>query len=184
MIENPYQMVRKRLKISGRSLARIENGISSSTVSRIENGLYEELSAGMIQPLLDEAKRNGVDFEVIAAELETRYGTPYLHEAYSRWRHAKRGEIGDGAEWPELSEVQARMRNGESPMGAFASIFAGTVDRFCNALCIPPSTLARYVEGRFDYLQPPAAVREALTDARYPEIDALFEMQRKWIDGE
>lgn len=54
MIENPYRMIRQRLKIGGRAL-----GMSSSTVSRIESGQYEELSDGMVGALFAVANAGG-----------------------------------------------------------------------------------------------------------------------------
>ena len=41
----------------------------------------------------------------------------------------------------------------------------------------------RFVNGDYGYIAAPGAVREALSDARYDELDELFEMQGKWIDG-
>lgn len=177
MIENPYRMIRRRLKIGGRAL-----GMSASTVSRIESGQYEELSDGMVETLFRAVSKAGADTDVLAAELEDRFGTPYLAEAYLRWRSMKRRSEGDLADWPELSEVQARQRSGESPMGAFARLTAVSVDRFCSRFCVQVPTLTRYIEGRFDYLEPPQSVRVALTEAGYDELEELFEMQRKWID--
>lgn len=178
MIENPFRMIRRRLKLSGRAL-----GLASSTVSRIESGQYEELSDGMVGALFLAVANAGADTDVLAAELEDRFGTPYLAEAYLRWRRMKRKSEGDTAPWPELSEVQARALLGESPMGAFARLTSGTVEKFCSQFCMQAPTLTRYIGGQFGYLVPPQAVREALTDAGYDELETLFEMQRKWIDG-
>ena len=178
MIENPFRMIRKRLKLSGRAL-----GLASSTVSRIENGQYEELSDGMVQALFQAVSKAGADTHVLAAELEDRYGTPYLSEAYLRWRKAKRASVGDVISWPSLGSVRSRVLLGESPMGAFARLASGSVGRFCTQLCIQVPTLTRYIEGQFGYLSPPQAVEEALTDAGYDELEALFELQREWIDG-
>lgn len=179
MIENPYRMIRRRLRLGGRGL-----GLSSSTVSRIESGQYEELSDGMVGKLFLAVSSAGADTAVLAAELEETFGTPYLAEAYLRWRRMKRKTEGDTVQWPSLSTVAERKRFGESPMGAFARLTSGSVDKFCSAFCLQAPTLTRYIEGHFDYLVPPATVREALTDAGYDELDELFELQRKWIDGE
>lgn len=183
MTENPYRMIRRRLKLSGRAL-----GLSSSTVSRIESGQYEELSAGMVEALFSAVSAAGADTDVLAAELESIFGTPYLAEAYLRWRKAQRKSAGDVAEWPSIARVRKRMADGEAPVGAFARLTSGSVDRFCAQFCIQAPTLTRYIEGRssnkeLPYLEPPAAVREALTDAGYDELDKLFSLQRKWIDG-
>lgn len=178
MIENPYRMIRQRLKIGGRAL-----GMSSSTVSRIESGQYEELSDGMVGALFLAVANAGADTDVLAAELEEKFGTPYLAEAYLRWRHMKRRTEGDAVTWPRLSVIRQRAVMGEAPMGAFARLTSGSVERFCSQFCLQAPTLARYIEGSFDYLAPPAAVREALTDAGYDKLDELFDLQRKWIDG-
>ena len=179
MIENPYRMIRRRLKLSGRAL-----GMSASTVSRIESGQYEELSDGMVGALYLAVADAGADIDVLAAELEETFGTAYLDEAYLRWRRMKRKSEGDRTQWPRLEGVWGRTLLGESPMGAFTRLVSGTVERFCSRFCLQAPTLARYIEGKFDYLEPPAIVREALTDAGYDELEELFEMQRKWIDRE
>ena len=85
MIENPYRMIRRRLRVGGRGL-----GLASSTISPIESGQYEELSDGMVGALYLAVADAGVDTEVLAAELEDTFGTPYLAEAYLRWRREMR----------------------------------------------------------------------------------------------
>lgn len=184
MISNPYLMIRRRLRLGGRSL-----GLTSSTVSRIENGQYEELSDGMVEALFIAVAESGVDTDVLAAELERDFGTPYLAEAYLRWRRMKRKIEGDTVAWPKLSVVRARVRDGEAPMGAFARLTSGSVEKFCSQFCIQAPTLGRYIKGRsgaktLPYLEPPVSLREALTDAGYDKPESLFELQRKWIDGE
>ena len=183
MIENPYRMIRRRAQLGGRAL-----GLSSSTVSRIESGQYEELSDGMVGALFLAISDAGVDTAVLAAELESRFGTPYLSEAYLRWRKMKRKTEGDKAQWPHMAAIAQRAKMGESPMGAFARLTSGSVHKFCTTFCIQAPTLTRYIEGRssgkeLPYLMPPAAVVEALTAAGYDSRDELFDMQRKWIDG-
>ena len=178
MIENPYRMIRRRLKIGVRAL-----GFSPSTVFRIEHGQYEELSDEMVGALFVAVQAAGADTDVLAAELEDRFGTPYLSEAYLRWRKAKRKSEGDTVKWPQLAEVQARQAVYESPMGAFARLVSGSTGRFSAQFCIPEATLMRFVNGDYGYIAAPGAVREALSDARYDELDELFEMQGKWIDG-
>lgn len=178
MIENPYRMIRRKLRLGGRGL-----GMSSSTVSRIESGQYEELSDGMVGALFLAVADAGVDTSVLAAELKQAFGTPYLAEAYLRWRHMKRKVEGDAADWPHLAAVQARGVVGESPMGAFARLTSGSVEKFCSTFCIQAPTLVRYIEGKFDYLSPPASLVEALEDAGYDEAETLFDMHREWIDG-
>lgn len=177
MIENPYRMIRKRLNLGGRGL-----GLSSSTVSRIESGQYEVLSDGMVGALYLAVASADVDTSVLAAELEEKFGTPYLSEAYLKWRRMKRKVEGDTAQWPHRAALQSRMLLGEAPMGAFARLVSGSVDKFCSTFCIQAPTLARYIEGDFDYLVPPTSVREALAEAGYDELDELFDLQRKWID--
>ena len=183
MIENPYRMIRRRLRVGGRGL-----GLASSTISRIESGQYEELSDGMVGALYLAVAEAGVDTEVLAAELEDTFGTPYLAEAYLRWRRMKRKSEGDTTHWPRLSEIETLAKYGQAPMGAFARSVSGSVEKFCAQFCIQAPTLTRYIEGRsgekeLPYFEPPASVREALTDAGYDHLDELFEMQRMWRDA-
>lgn len=179
MIENPYRMIRRRLRLGGRGL-----GLSSSTVSRIESGQYEELSDGMVGKLFLAVASAGADTDVLAAELEETFGTPYLAEAYKRWRRMKRKSEGDTVKWPTLTQVLRKQELGESPMGAFTRLVSGSVDKFCATFCLQAPTLVRYIEGRFDYVVPPMTVREALTDAGYDGLDELFNLQREWLDAE
>lgn len=179
MIENPYRMIRRRLKIGVRAL-----GFSTSTVFRIEHGQYEELSDEMVGKLFIAVTDAGADTDVLAAELEDRFGTPYLAEAYLRWRRMKRASEGDTTRWPSLADVQAHQTRFESPLNAFARLVSGSASRLCAQFCIPEATFLRYSNGNYAYLEPPSAVKEALAEARYDEFDELFEMQGKWIDGE
>ena len=131
---------------------------------------------------------DGVDTEVLAAELEDTFGTPYLAEAYLRWRRMKRKSEGDTTHWPRLSEIEMLAKYGQAPVGAFARAVSGSVEKFCAQFCIQAPTLTRYIEGRsgekeLPYFEPPASVREALTDAGYDHLDELFEMQRMWRDA-
>lgn len=177
MLENPYRKIRRRLRLTMRDL-----DLASSTVSRIESGQYEQLSDGMVGALFLAVADAGADTDVLAAELEREYGTPYLALAYQRWRELKRKYIGDHAQWPTLASVRNRSKYGESPMGAFTRMVSGSVDRFCSEFCVQAPTLTRYIEGKHSYIDPPASVREALEQAGYDEAEKLFEMQRKWLD--
>lgn len=175
---NPYRKIRRQFRISTRGLS-----ISSATVSRIEAGHYEELSDEMVGTLFLAITSAGADIDLIAADLEDTYGTPYLSYAYMKWRKLKRRTEGDTVQWPHLAAVRTRKLMGESPMGAFARLTSGSVPKFCSQFCVQAPTLARYIEGHFDYIEPPASVREALEDAGYSELEELFTLQRKWIDG-
>src|SRR5690606_36377073 len=123
----------------------------------------------------------GADLEVLAAELEENFGTPYIAEAYLRWRRMKRKSEGDKTEWPSIESIEHQMFLGQAPMAAFARAVSGSVDRFCTRFCIQAPTLTRYIEGRsgdkeLPYFMPPASVVEALTDSGYDECDDLFEL--------
>lgn len=184
MIENPYRFIRRRLKLSRGAL-----GFATSTLSRIENGQYETLSDEMVARLLAEAERLGADLEVLAGELEERFGTPYLGEAYLRWRKMRRKVSGDLVKWPKLGGIRRGVLVGQSPVEALAKQTAVTVDRFCTLFCLQEPTMRRYMRGssgrkQLVYAEPAAAVREALEDAGYPDLEELVEMQRRWLDGE
>ena len=174
MRKNPFYTIRRRLRLTQRAIT----GLSISSVQRIEMGHYEALSEGMLNALVAEVEDAGVDFAEIAEELEAEYGTPYLAEAYQKWRVEHRQLSGARLTWPVLDDLPW----GQSPIGAFARLTSGSVAAFCKDFCIQVPTLTRYAEGRYDYLEPPQALRQALTDARYPEIEELFRLQRKWID--
>lgn len=172
---NPFKLVRTRLRLPQHGIT----GLSDSTVERIEAGHYESLSDGMIDALSRAVTDRGIDFEEISNDLNDRYGTPYIAEAYQRWRVQQRREFGDKVTWPDLDEI--RRREG-SPMRNFALEVSGSVNGFCRDLCIQAPTLERYMRGKYAYAEPPLALQEALQEAGYPERRRLFDLQGKWID--
>lgn len=174
-VENPVRMIRKKLRLPTRAVP----GIGQATVLRLEAGHYEELSDGMADALVEAVTANGVDFDVIAADLQHTFGTPYLSVAYVKWRRMHRAETGDRVTWPSLSRLGA---GAESPMGSFARQVSGSVHQFCMDFCVQGPTLARYIRGEYNYLRPPQTIRQALEDARYPQIEELFSKQREWLD--
>ena len=174
MTVNPFQLIRRRLRKPRAGITEL----SLSTVQRIELGFYEALSDGMVDALLHEVEAAGVPLEDVAAQLEETYGTPYLSVAYEQWRRDRRAETGRAARWPHLDDLSPN----ESPMGGFARAVSGTMHGFCKDFCVQGPTVARYAEGAFNYISAPTALRQALSDAGYPEIEKLFNMQREWIE--
>jgi hypothetical protein len=171
-------MIRKRMQIKPGAIL-----LADSVISRIEHGHYEELSDGMSMALLDAVNVVEGDFTIIADDLNRMYGTPYLDEAYKKWRQWKRSTTGDHIEWPRLHEVVLEsLELGVSPMAVFVKKTSKSLNSFCSELCLQVPTMERFIEGRFNYLLPPATLVEALKQARYAEADTLFELQQEWID--
>lgn len=177
--QNPFQLVRRKLMLSTRGV----EGLAVSTVARIEAGHYEQLSDGMVDAIAKAVKAKGVDFGVIATELEKRFGTDNLGLAYERWRRQHRAETGDSVLWPSPEKIErVSAGRGEAPMLTFCRLIAGNVPKFCSALCLQKPTVDRYIKGEFNYLNPPDSIKQALSDAGYTDSEQLFELQRKWID--
>ena len=173
---NPFRLIRRKLRLAQSGIP----GISDTTVQRIEIGQYEELSDGMIDALVQAVEAKGTDFSEIAEELQSTYGTPYLTEAYQKWRISRRKSFGDRAEWPDLDQLDQSV----SPMHAFIAELSGTLYRFCTDLCVQGPTVERYARGEYAYDNPPESLQEAFEQAGYTERNKLFSLQRKWIDGD
>ena len=172
---NPYKLIRKRLRLTQDKIP----GLSKVTVYRIETGQYEQLSDNMVNGLVTAVEERDIDFAEIANDLNDRYGTPYLTQAYEKWREIQRRSFGDSVTWPDLK----KLRTDVSPMEAFVEEVSGTLHTFCTSLCLQGPTVVRYMSGAYQYFDPPEALEKALEQAGYAERNKLFTLQRRWIDS-
>lgn len=180
MIENPFRAIRRKLRLPMRGI----RGLSLGTVQRIERGHYEQISDGMADALFTEVEAAGANVDLMVAELERVFGTPYLVEAYRRWRTLHRKESGSAAEWPTIAQIEAGAQEQRiSPVLAFTRLVSASLGSFCDDYCLQAVTVRSYAAGRFTYLVPPKSFVTAMQEAGYPYLEQLVELHREWVDN-
>jgi hypothetical protein len=149
-------------------------GFSRDGVVQALNGSYTTLPDRMVFALEQEISDAGLKIDDC---LSIEYpGAENVDEAYLMWQHAVRVEH---AEQLVANGGTFRHSRAHSPAHYFMSESFGSRDRFAKAMCLPRATLMRWERGITKGM--PLAVKDALTEVKYPYVGDLDEQQRGWV---
>jgi DNA-binding XRE family transcriptional regulator len=173
MDKNPYVRLRELCGMSQKKFAD-KHSFGKMTMVYLESGMYTKVSDRQSISLGKECAEKGIDAKQI---IVSEYGTPSLNEAYLAWRSEDRR-----LKAPSVLAEAAPPFNGNgdlSPVAVFVKETTGSLQGFCKLLKIPSITMTRYMRG--ETMAMPDALRAALSDIKYPHIEALEAAQLKWV---
>lgn len=171
--KNPYTRLRELCGISQKKFGD-KYGFAKITLIYLGSGMYTKVSDRQNISLGKECLEKGVDAKGF---LQDEYGTTSLNEAYLAWRSEDRR-----LKAPSVLAEAAPPFNGNgdlSPVAVFVKETTGSLQGFCKLLKIPSITMTRYMRG--ETMAMPDALRAALSDIKYPHIEALEAAQLKWV---
>jgi transcriptional regulator with XRE-family HTH domain len=168
---NPFVHLRNKAGLSQRKFCD-KYGFAKQTLVAIEQGMYPDLSDRMTDAIY--AACLAVDIDP-AVELLDEYDTPYLSAAYTMWVSCERKNID-----PRIFDYVPKPGTPSlSPVAVMVRDTVGSAQGFAKALKIPPATLMRYMRGGQAMM--PVSIVDALTQAGYPYVGTLRDLQEKWV---
>jgi len=169
MSKNPFALLRERAGYTQKRFGA-DFGFAKQTIVGIESGMYPELSERMITAIEDASDKAGMP---MLDTLLEEYDTPYLANAYDKWKHLERRQV-------ILPAVELRWTDEFSPMHFFVKDTIGSVQGFSKKLKVPPAMVLRYIRG--DQRHMPMSLWVALEDIGYTELTELQQLQAEWTD--
>lgn len=163
--DNPFDWAIKRLGMTRADFSRA-SGLGRAYLLRVGQGRHSQIGNRALHALYDQAKKRGVDLD---AELEERYGTEDLQEAWDRWvyRHRK------------AQTIPLPAKGNGNPFARLVRA-AGSVARMAALLAVPDPLVERYTKGLTPRM--PAPIREALEQMDYPHLDSLDSQMKAWVE--
>lgn len=164
--QNPVDFMVKRTGLSRAELTA-KHSLGKNLLLKASQGRVQSITPKIANVLWKEWADRGIDQD----EFDTLYNTLDLDLAFQRWRtkerQARAGQV----------PTVVRQLTKFSPFQRLVSAIGGE-SRTAKLLMVADIPVAQYASGRQTAM--PVPIHQALTDLKYPHIEALDKAQRAW----
>jgi hypothetical protein len=145
----------------------VKYGYGKNTLTRVSQGRLQSITSRVESDLWAEWREKGIDQDLFDAE----YNTLSVDSAYQRWVTNRR--VSNRVKLP------AKIVN-DTKITPFARLVRaiGSISKTAQTIVVADVVVQRYADGR--QKQMPEAIKQALTEMRYPHVQDLEKAQQKW----
>lgn len=163
---SPVDFMVRRIGLSRAELTA-KHGLGKNLLLKASQGRVQSITPKIANVLWKEWQERGIDQD----EFDALYSTLDLDLAFQRWRTRER--LARAGQVP----TTVRQLTQFSPFQRLVSAIGGG-SRTAKLLMVADIPVAQYASGRQTAM--PVPIHQALTDLRYPHIEALDKAQRAW----
>lgn len=145
----------------------VKHGFGKNILTRVVQGRLQTVTPRIEAALWKEWQDRGIDQDLFDEE----YGTLSVNSAYQRWVSNRR--ISNRVKLPVKLPDDRKI----SPFARLVRAI-GSTSKTAQTLVVADVVVQRYADGR--QKQMPEAIRESLTEMRYPHVADLDEAQKRW----